>query len=482
MSSSTSQERWEVALAFDDVQAAREHFANMIKEVKVMRLAQALAANPFPAKILDAMAQEGCLDPQWIFQVMDVGLGMDWGRALEWRKSQVGAQQLGHELDTAVQEGVRAYQIMGPHVKGRLVLSKMMVALFEFQPSLVNRAKALGMEDHYLFDLSTQPESHIWLERSGLDVARVLMNGLRHARHVGMVGPWDGNERKEMGWRMEEWLDRRPAHRQAWETIRALDTLRMEQERDWMVTWLPQKRWEGSPLQIWSKTMVEKGIETHPSPLDHPALRPPDGGSFGADRSVGQDYIDALGYPSMQPMADRVRHINNVLRGRSGEYLGSFVLDCPPDYWVTSLKAHHVWMGDVMTTEQGARRIQAAMERDPRAAQATLRWGTKTVIEWTLAQPLWQTWRDQDGNSLLSNTLIAIAKRDNRLSSSLTKAQLLKLVRVAPGLLTDTNTAGKMVLDLVELKPETRSSVERALLKQVVQTPKRMTKPAARAM
>lgn len=482
MSSSTSQERWYLALASDDAQAAREHFSNMIREVKVVRLAQALAADPLPANILGAMVQEGCFDLQWISQVMEVGIKMDWGLALEWRKAQADSQQLDRELEAAIKEGARSYQILGLGAKGRLVLNDMLVGLFEFRPSLVEQARALGMEDFHLFDLSTHPGSQSWLERSGLDVARILMAGLRHSRHVGRISPWDGFERKEIGWQMEAWLDRSPAHRQAWETIQSLDTLRMEQERDWMSTWLPQEKWEESPLQSWSKTMVERGIEVFPSPLDHPALLPPDGGTFRADRWVGQDYINSLGYPSMEPMADRVRKINNVLRSRNGEYLGSFVLDCPPNYLVSSLKARHAWMEGVMTSEQGARQIQVVMDKDLRATQAAVGWGAKTVIEWTLAQPLWQTWRDQQGNSLLASTLIAMATRDHRLPASLSKAQLLKLVRVAPGLLTDTNTAGQKVLDLVDLKPETRSAVERALLRRIVQAPQRRSKPAGRVM
>lgn len=479
----TTDQRWAQALSHDDALAALEHFSNMIQEVRDVRMAQALASDELPVTILGAMVQEGCFDREWIFRVMDVGMKLDWARALEWRKSHSDPQQLDQELDSALREGARLYKILGPGAKGRFALNEMLVGLFEFQPSLVARARnELALEDYQTFELATHQVSQTWLARSGLDVARVIMAGLRHNRHLYLIDPWDGPDRREIGWKMEAWLDRSPVYRQAWDKIRAVDTLRMEQERDWMARWLPLGQWEGSPLAAWADTTVRMGIDQGPCPLDHPALQPVDGQSCTLDQEVAQDYINALGYPSMEPMADRARKINNLLRGRNGDYLGSYVLDCPPDYLVASLHGRRVWMDGVMTSEQGSRHIQSIMKNDRRAAQAAVGWGAKSVMEWTLNQPLWQTWRDEDGNSLLASTLIAMATRDKRRPSSLTKAQLLKLVRVAPKLLTDTNTTGQRILDLLDLRPETRSAVERALLKLVVQAPKRRDRPAGRSM
>ena len=335
----TTDDRWQAALAQDDLDEAQEHFSGKVRELQDVRLAQALAHDPLPVNILGGMVTEGLFHIHWIERVMDVGLKVDWRRALEWRAERADGPQVDRDLREAVHSCMNQYVSLSGTGRGRLALERALTGLFDFRPDLAKQVDASGSVHYsYFFRLSARDDGGDWLARSGLDIDKVLLETISCGRHTELLSPHKPEELP--GDRLNAWLDRAPEYRQAWDKLDDSDQARIRQEEDWYVQWLPEGQWKGSPLEAWCKAGTEQR-QSLPSPLDHPALRRLDGSQANHDiEACAKDYGLGLGYENPESMRVRARRMNNIFRERTS---GQVLLDCPLDTLTMGLRHRHMW-------------------------------------------------------------------------------------------------------------------------------------------
>ena len=473
----TTDDRWQAALAQDDLDEAQEHFSGKVRELQDVRLAQALAHDPLPVNILGGMVTEGLFHTHWIERVMDVGLKTDWKRALEWRAARADGPQVDRELREAVHSCMNQYVSLSGTGRGRLALERALTGLFDFRPDLAKQVDASGSVHYsYFFRLSARDDGGDWLARSGLDIDKVLLETISCGRHTELLSPHKPEELP--GDRLNAWLDRAPEYRQAWDKLDDSDQARIRQEEDWYVQWLPEGQWKGSPLEAWCEAGTEQR-QSLPSPLDHPALRHLDGSQANHDiEACAKDYGLGLGYENPESMRVRARRMNNIFRARTS---GQVLLDCPLDTLTMGLRHRHMWAALAICEEEGARKIQAMMLKDRRAIEAADSWGVREVAEWTVKQPLWHTWRSRDGNSLLGE-VVERYNASNRAKPSLPKFLVIKLARKAPDLLCHRGSSGARLLDQLDIPPGTKAEADRIMLGRTIEIPRKRVRTPGRSM
>lgn len=142
---------------------------------------------------------------------------------------------------------------------------------------------------------------------------------------------------------------------------------------------------------------------------------------------------------------------------------------------VFGLQAKQSWARELAQTPHGAQALQQELEYDQvHSVLKHIHLGQ--AADWVLTQPAWRAWRTAKGDSLLDLTWqVANHFAIKRKTPKLKNRQLKKLAMCAPRLLTEPNSAGKRLIEHLEMDERTRSEIWRVLL--TPSTPSASSKP-----
>lgn len=471
---------WQQGLAQDDPALIARVAGSTLLGEQGTRLAQALATHPLPQHALAVLEDLGWFKEGWPLDVARTTLCHDWTAIFSWRYNHAGKIRANKEIMDAVDDGLRhlIWQRQSRPTNPTNLESMLLAGLA--RPGMVDLCRDFLDNVHpaVLFDLSSKEREHAWLAHSGLDVGRVCRAALEYRNYIERMNPGKDWTPGEIPYTpLERWLDLDPAYRQAWDACVAQDGAVAREFGRWLQQWMPGP-WHTSALRDWCKEVLVQSPWEGPSPVE---------ASFLA-KSVAnlgeRAFAEALHFalePRTRYTSDYDVLVNTINSARS--QLESeeppnrhISLAAPTVLWV-GLRGSHPWIDDFIQSEQGALRVQQEMSQDFRITLAFGEWTGRRIAETILAQPVWQSWRDERGRNLL-HVHWDLCAYDNKPPG---ERILMKLAKQAPGVLSEPDTQGRKLLDVLPMFSSTRKKLERALIaKHIVPVRRKATRARPR--
>ena len=427
------------------------------------------------------------IDTSWISILINShgGLGAQWARDIGIRKEQVPADQLREELIWGVGLLLSNYRGTthdddhdGRHARYR----RSLLDILEYDPTLMggmtmNWEMAVGM-----LQLSMEGGGSGWLGKSGADIVGALRICMLD-RRMGFLLEEDSDGLPKM----ERWLAADPTHERAWKSLQQEDRAHYDRHGAWFDTWVGDGK--DPPLLGWCREIAD-GKATQKCPLTDAGL------------TQGQKEKDIQ---SMRTWAAEKyqKLLNNNISGiwfqgianlnasiaRDAQRMTSTntqwreLSEFPAEALIQSLALGKDSGWRAMGSPEGAARFQALCQQDRRVAKVVGLWDMRVIVQWMLKESSWIAWKDPKGRSLLDLGLderkwVGSAHVELRVG----KADLRRLAKQDPDLLTGTNDHGESVLDRLHLPDATRADVKRAIMARHIQPERRASKPKGRAL
>ena len=449
------RQAWDAILANDDAQGAAHFLSGTTQTEAYTFLAAALAAIPRPESALLALVEAGALNPQsgmsWVVHVGKRNEKVDWGQALAWRTLFVGREAAEEEIRAG------ATRLYSEHIskhdpRAQTLVKRAVVGLLDAMPALATEFLTQHQYgEKHLFYLAMESSSTDWLEQSGLPIEPIILGGMEGTGGT-LFTPDDEDGRSSF----EHWLSQGAGRRKAWESVITEDQAMETAFLAWRETWMPNG-WSGSPMEQWYAAVKHgQAGPGDPNPL----------GKVSSKTTTGEEHefyrcADILHEFFKKPDRDQDRHIYNIATWNTGRAAGGKALRALPlDPYVIGLDEEEDLAVAMAKTEAGARQAQALLARDERTERAFWHMSPKYVVDMILDQPLWSSWRDGKGRSVLDLTMA----RDHDVT--LPKALLMKLARKHAHILSNQDEDGSTTLERLNIKPETKSAIRRALLER----------------
>lgn len=475
-------------LARDDAQSIVALVKNESLYLKQAAMAQAISYTPWPEQSVHALYRAGCtfcLYPgEWVTMAADTDWMNDWSSALHRIEPMMGRKALQRDLMAAWHSLADDYQKTQSLGRARQRIQSALVGILEYWPQWGKKAMA---HHHHtaemLFFLSFTPSKTDWIQRGRLPLEDLILAGTRAGRFQQVITPQEDGTCL-----LDHWLSANPKRQRAWEQAVEQDRVLARMEEQWREQWLPDGTWDGSALQQWCQAIATH--QTPPGtqhPLNHPVFRL-DGLNW---RHVSRHEQTALAYQARamnytggSALANRKqggfsfsiqRQLHDSFRQQMADapHNRMFLRAVPLHPLAEGLDRSLDWAIAAGSTPTGARQIQALLD-DPRAERMLNTIQSRNIAQWIIDEPSWHSWRDKRGNSVLDMRLDI--ENDLGRALSISKAQLLKIGRMAPGLLVQPGTRGA-ALDRLEMADQIRADIRRSLLKQVAE-PRTGRRPA----
>ena len=438
-------------------------------------LACALAIGPEAKGLVDRLVKTdrvtGSYHGDWIKTAARTELAIDWAWALQTMESLLGRKALRRDLDCAWDDLTKQeFRAAGMTHKGSA--AEALLGMVRHNPRVAARAVKKN-DEMKLFYLVAMDPGGKWCRQARLDPESLLLAGRSANEFVNLLDSLDGQQSP-----LEQWLGAHPSHQRAWGTLVEKDRKAGELEADWKAEWLPDPaKFEDSKLAQWMVAVTRKTTVGMASPLNHPALDVAHVRGQVDEAVASQRYTRLLMSNAMEPInaIEQQIKLHNAFRlnkrigwtSSSGSDWTSpeDVRMVPMDSLAIGLSHHKAWAWQRMLTDEGAKQFQA-LGNDPRIGGCLRMWSGQDVVEIILKQPLWQEWRNDQGESLLA--LWVREKEETGRMTPFSQRAAVSLARQLPELLTEVDTQGRKILERLSLNERTQAAVRKALLEQEV--------------
>lgn len=478
-------QQWEDILDRDDAQQANDLWRQTLDErdkgipIRCALLAQTLERKPVPFTVLDTILKSAYMPENWLVVGAGRTNGADWQSILEWYGTTRGPDALAREMFESGRECVVIHSEnlwkSSPDNTGRVELVN---AILERDPSLVHAIEDVELATWC--SLAMAPSGGTWLARCGLDVERVIYDGIQQAVDEKMLLDSLGKKRSSG---LEQWLDRHEDFRRAWMAVEERDLARVAHQAQWFDDWIgPDVK--NSRLAAWLRAKDYNPMAEHPFShavfsQDWPTLALDE----GRVRSFAEMYATALNWNSGKTPEENAEFTNRRISDELHDGRGWWILTTPTQPLLYGFCVKDENAIQAASTPGGAQVIQQGLEDDlrVRGALSGLRMGQ--LLEWCLKEDSWLNWRNPKGHNVLGLFIEEVQARNTKGKTKLSvpKAPLLRLAKKAPGLFLDPNAQGKRLLDTLPLTEQVRAELNRALLGQHAQPGARNRKNRAGA-
>jgi hypothetical protein len=250
-------------------------------------------------------------------------------------------------------------------------------------------------------------------------------------------------------------LETLPALREAWQSLADEHEQLRQHAKDWLACWLPSGKWEGSPLQQWTKS-PDRATSPATSPVWETALSdmantvPPARLAshlakhfFNVTASNQVDAFCSLPLAFIQAYDDAFPGMARPRLERPYR-----VLPCVPGLLSVGLYCKSQWGERVgLGNEAAIADMQEALS-DPRVCSPYLSGLSQSGLQsWLYQRPQWLQWRDQQGNTLLQRWVDVAPERASY-------TLLAKLQARWPQYVANANHEGVCLLDNASLLSE----------------------------
>lgn len=471
---------WQQGLTQDDPTLVKQAAGSIFPGERIECLSSALATHPFPTRSLGVLDDLGWFKDNWMMEASRSNLPHDWPAIISWRYERIGKTRADEEVQMAVEAGLgQLVWQRSPNPSEPTNLDCMLLAALS-RPGSTSLHDTILSRTHpcSLFDLSTKERGHAWLANSGLDVGGVIQAGIQGGHHVQKMNPgmdWTPGELPHTP--LDRWLDLHPTYRQTWDRCVAQDLARAHQFEQWRRRWMPDS-WHDSDLKQWCEQQIHGRPWDGDCPLEAPFLA-----KVASNMNV-HDIASKLHYalsPITRYSADCSVLVDTIHSMRIQSEVaygpGERILLLPPTVLCAGLAGAHPWIDDFIQSEAGALYAQDSMAKDARVTMALCSWTSRRITETILAQPAWQTWRDDRGRNLLHIHLDLGAHDDKRP----TERMMLYLAKQAPGILCEPDCHGRSLLGAFPMLEGTRKKLERTILqKHIASVERRPARAKAR--
>lgn len=472
---------WRDLVSHNDGAQARAFLATVPagSDELISLLGHALSRTPLPMEVLDAFADTKRLAPDWIRGVAKHSI--DWKAALRWREDKSGREVLEQEMGINFRPIAKDYAARKSIFTGSDVTSyeAVLLAMLDRLPGLAttHQSKRIGV-DRTIFELATLPRARDWLARSNLNVLDLLRDGLGPLGN-GRVFP--GGQRD-----VDEWVAIHPTYRQAWDVLLEEDQRMIRLQNEWFDQWLSTGRWKDSPLEAWCTHVKQQKRWEGEGPLDHPTMTPPvplPGNPDLTDQKVAEIYVSEFSGTGRREPYYAAIAANNRLRDAllGGDENTPWAVNyCPINPLGKALYFQEPWGLEMMSTDDGARKIQGLAAQDRRVELALADNSPRQLCQWMIDQPAWLNWRARDGRTLLD---LGVERRvkENKVKV-IPKLLLMKLAKVAPEILLRPDEQGTPLLERLSATGATKAAVRRQMLTAMAHSTKGRKRDKLRTM
>lgn len=456
---------------------------NACQEVLAIALSLGPDADSLVERLVKTGRVTGSYHGDWIKTAARRDLAIDWAAALPTMEKLLGRKALGRDLDCAWDDLVKQ-DFRGAGMVSRDSTAEALLGMVRYSPRVAARASKKN-EETKLFFLSVMDPASTWSRKARLDPEALLLSGMAANEFIRLL---DGGEGPRTP--MEQWLESQTTHQAAWDRLEAKDREAGRREAAWQAEWLPDRsRFEDSKLAQWMVSVTRQQAVGKESPLDHPALEVPYARGEVSEGAARQSYTRLLMANAMEPTnaIDQQLKIHNAFRLNKrvgwtggGEWTSpEDVRRVPVDTLAIGVSHHTAWSKQKLMTEEGARQLQSWGD-DPRLGSCLREWTGPEIVEITLAQPLWRTWRNGKGESLLA--LWVREKEEIGRMTTMSQRAVVSLARQAPELLMNEDGQGRKVLERLALNDQAQAAVRKALLEQEVVPGREASKARARVL
>lgn len=467
-------QQWEDILDRDDADQAKDLWRATLDErdkghpIRIALLAQTLEHKPVPFAVLDTILKSVYTTENWLVSGAGRTNGADWHTILDWYGATRGTDALAREMVESLRECVVLHSETiwnsRQDSNGRIELAN---AILERDPSLVHAIE--DVELAIWCSLAMAPSGGTWLARSGLDVERVIYEGIHQLVDEKTLTVSRGKQEPS---RLEQWLARHDDFRQAWKNVQARDCDRMARQQQWFEYWIGSDV-KNSRLVQWLRANDFSTTTEHPFShavfeQDWPTM------ALGEEkiREYANLYASALKWPNGNTPEENTQLTNLKISEDMHDYRGWWILPSPTQPLLYSFCVKDEAAIQAAETPEGAAIIQKGLAGDlrVRGALAELRMGQ--LLDWCLKEDSWAAWRDSKGNSVLGLFLDEVRARNTNGKGKVAvpKAPLLRLAKKVPDLFREPNVRGERLLDQLPITDQVRVELNRVLLAQHAQS------------
>lgn len=466
-------EQWQSVLESDNGEQAKSLL--LLADDDGRLLQDALFHTPLPTNVINACAEHGCMAGDWIQHALNKGnvsgYARDWGAILAWHSEKFGLERTRDRVVKCLDSACRTWIKKNSRAFLRAALNQ--------DPALVHDLLASDRASQLMLLAIAHPEDS-WPERSPVSIVSLLeraqfMNGLATSASFHPNGT-----------ALDQWLDHMPSRREAWNRAGVRDEDNERLLTTWLDQWVPNRTWARSPLAAWCNE-VKEGRAPKKDPTQHPAF----GGrvwlpSARKKEHIARHFGTSEGLNGYNLETGLRSAINGLIRAKEAVRNAS-PLFC---HLHTPFQVRHLalTLGDTPTWEalsstEGARWLQETLQQGGRAVSLLERHNMAELVSWMVRDETWREWKTDRGMTLFDVGLDLFAGfGPDTDKKRLNQQMALKLDRLCPGLLTTPDALGQIPLDLLGVKPATRSAVLRQALKREAKVGKRPKAPHSQRM
>lgn len=315
--------------------------------------------------------------------------------------------------------------------------------------------------------LAFSSRSTQWVHSCGIDL--VLFLGIQFMS-VGVSKMFEAEDNQRS--KIDQWCAISKKHRDAYKKLLELDLENEKEFQRWKQKWLPDHKFEESPLQAW----CEKVINQQETQVDNDGpIWPHEKKSTLSDDKEKEANLFHVRFPGKDQESSFFFRLSSGICTplMDGCNIGLQQLIYHPVKFLADIQ-HGKANAKIQEDPEGfSRELQYWLDLDDRTSNvfSTNDVDIEDVIAWIIKAPSWQHWRNKTGKNILD--LVAEKSTQSVIS---TKA-LMKIVKNWPDILLNKDNDGVVTLDRIQLSSEQKSQIKKTLLQQHISdtSPKKKT-------